>query len=146
MPAPKNLRPEHKAIADKWLDNGGNGRQAVLEVRPDLKPESADVKASVVLNSDKVQEYLKGRAESAAIRVVELSEQNENLNVALGASKDILDRAGYKPVEKSQSVNVNLDINYQPKDKKIADKYEEELRRGILGENFDTPMDSETRD
>lgn len=52
-------------------------------------------------------------------------------------------KGSYAP---DKSVTVNLDVNYQPKDKKIADKYEEELRRGILGENFDTPMDSETRD
>lgn len=132
MPAPKNLRPEHKEIADAWMDNGGNGRRAVMEVRPDLTPGSAEVKAARVLGSDKVQEYLKGRAERAAVRVVELSEQDDHRPTALNASKDILDRAGYKPVEKTQSLNLNIEVKSDPKSQAIADKYEEELKKSIL--------------
>lgn len=134
MPGPKNLRPEHKAIADAWIDNKGNGRQAVLKIRPDLKPESADVKASKVLNSDKVREYLESQAEGAASRVVELSIEAENENVRLNANKDILDRAGYKPVEKSQSIVANIDLNEKdnPKAKKLAEEYEEKLKESLL--------------
>lgn len=139
------LTHKQKKFADAYIETG-NKTQSALKAYDTTSPDVAAVIGIENLGKPKIREYIESKAENAAIRIVELSEQNENLNVALGASKDILDRAGYKPVEKSQSVNVNLDINYQPKDKKIADKYEEELRRGILGENFDSPVDSETRD
>ena len=92
------MNPIHKEFAKEYLETG-NGTQSVLAVDPNITdPDSAAVKASRLLRNDKVEAYLENIAEKAATRVEELMEQSENLTVALGASKDILDRAGYKPV------------------------------------------------
>lgn len=124
--------PKQKKFADTYIDTG-NGTRAALEAYDTDKEEVAAVIASENLRKPKVLEYLESRSEQAAIRVVELSEQDENLNVALGASKDILDRAGYKPVEKSQSVVLNLagEIGMTEKEKKIKEEFEERLKKSI---------------
>jgi phage terminase small subunit len=97
----EQLNPKHKEFADEYLETG-NATQSVKDIFKDVKDDnSAAVKGHRLLRNDKVQAYLEDNAEKAASRVVELSDQNENLNVALGASKDILDRAGFKPIEKT---------------------------------------------
>lgn len=102
------MNPLHKEFAKEYLETG-NGTQSVKEVFSTINSdESAAVTASRLLRNVKVRAYLEDQAEKAAIRIQELSEQNKNLPVALGASKDIMDRAGYKPVEKSE---VKGDIN-----------------------------------
>lgn len=127
-----NLKPKQKKFADKYLETG-NGTKSALEVY-DVKDEnSAAAIASQNLRKIKVQEYLESKAEIAASRVFELANQEENLNVALGASKDILDRAGFKPVDKSEShtVNLNFDVKIDSKTAKIKEKFEKELYESI---------------
>jgi len=106
----KRLTKKQKAFAKSYLEKGiGNlaVKEAGYKVSTD---ESARAIASQNLTKPNVKEYLESRAERAAERIVELSEQDEALPVAYNASKDILDRAGYKPVEKSQSVHYNVDL------------------------------------
>ncbi len=95
------LTKKQKEFADEYLETG-NGTQAALKAYDASNENSASVEASRTLRKAKVQKYLEDKAEKAALRVEELSNQNENLSVALNASKDILDRAGYKPVEKQE--------------------------------------------
>ncbi len=57
-----------------------------------------------------MKRLIESYAPKAAARVEELCAQEKNLNVALGAAKDILDRAGYKPVDK-QATAIQGDIN-----------------------------------
>src|ERR1700722_18609235 len=100
----RRLTKKQKGFADKFLETGKMG-QSAFEVYDVKSMAVAAVIANENIKKPNVKEYLESQAESAAIRVKELSAQDKNLPVALGASKDILDRAGYKPVEKSQSVS-----------------------------------------
>lgn len=102
------LTPKRKKFADKYIETG-NGTHAALEAFDVTNENSAAAAASRALRSVKVREYLASRSERAAIRVVELSEQDDNRPVALSASKDILDRAGFNVVEKTLNLNVEIE-------------------------------------
>jgi len=97
----EEITKKQKDFADEYLETG-NGTQAALKAYDTDNENTAAVLASNNIRKHKVQAYLEDKAEKAAIRVVELSEQDINLPVALGASKDVLDRAGYKPIEKQE--------------------------------------------
>lgn len=95
------MNPLHKEFANEYLETG-NGTQSVLDTNPNITNDnSAAATASRLLRNVKVQQYLENIAEKAATRIEQLMEQSENLPVALGASKDIMDRAGFKPIDKS---------------------------------------------
>lgn len=49
-----------KAFAKAYVENGFNGTQAVMAVRPDLPPESASVASSRWLRNDSVQLQIQG--------------------------------------------------------------------------------------
>ena len=100
------MTPKQKKFVEKYIETG-NGTKSVLEVY-DTKSENVAANiASENLRKPKVQAYLEEKSERAAQRVFELMEQDENRNVALGASKDILDRAGLKPIEE---IKINSEI------------------------------------
>ena len=110
--------------------NGNDPTKSVKKVFDEKNNNYASVKGHRLIRNDKVIEFLESKAEKAAIRVVDLSEQEENLPVALNASKDILDRAGFKPIEKSQSVNLNLntELKNSKQSRDLIDEYEEKIR------------------
>lgn len=126
---------KQKKFADKYLETG-NGRHSVIGVYDVKSPEVADVIASENLRKPKVIEYMEENAEPVAKNMVKLALNAESESVQFQASKDILDRAGYKPVEKSQSIVANIDINVKdnPKAKKLAEEYEAKLKDSILSE------------
>ena len=125
--------PKLKEFAKEIL-KGNDQTNAIKKVFPEIKDDNyAGVKGSRLIRNDKVREYLESRSEKAAIRVVELSEQEENLAVALGASKDILDRSGYKPVDKSLNLNIDMEVEV---DEELVNEYEEKLRQKLN----DTPI------
>lgn len=100
----EDLTPKQEKFVKEYLDSG-NGTKAALEVYDTNNPRVAASIASENLTKPNIQKYLEDIAVKAATRVEQLMEQSENLTVALGASKDILDRAGYKPVDKSELSN-----------------------------------------
>jgi len=100
----EDLTPKQEKFVKEYLDSG-NGTKAALEVYDTDNPRVAASIASENLTKPNIQKYLEDIAVKAATRVEQLMEQSENLTVALGASKDILDRAGYKPVDKSELSN-----------------------------------------
>ena len=82
--------------------------------------ESGRVTASKTLRLPHVQEYMQQRiretiglnATKASHKMLELSQSAKSEYVQLEASKDILDRAGYKPIEKSMSlVSGNIQVS-----------------------------------
>ena len=84
--------------------------------------ESGRVTASKTLRLPHVQEYMQQvvrqsigiNATIASKRVLDLASSAKSEYVQLEASKDILDRAGYKPVEKSMSLvqgNISVSID-----------------------------------
>lgn len=90
--------PKQRKFVDKYLETG-NGTLAVLETYNVSDENTAAVMASQNLRKLKVQQLLEESSLKAAMRMDELVEQDTNLSVALGASKDVLDRTGHKPKE-----------------------------------------------
>ena len=97
----KNLTKKQKGFSDDWLELG-NGTKAALKNYDTTDENTAANIASVNLRKTKIIAYLEEAAAGATIRIKELSEKAKNEAVKLNANKDILDRAGYKPVEKTQ--------------------------------------------
>lgn len=125
----KRLTKKEKGVADDYIETG-NGTQAALKYYNTTDTDSAASIASKVLSKDKVRAYLESKAETVATVVYTLATTSENDMVKLNASKDILDRSGYKPVEKSINLNVEAEIT-NPHAKELAEKYEEELKKGL---------------
>ena len=85
--------------------------------------ESGRVTASKTLKLPHIQEYMQQRvresiglnATIASKKVLDLASSAKSEYVQLEASKDILDRAGYKPIDKamhlvSGNINVSIDL------------------------------------
>ena len=90
----------------EYVLNGGNATQAAIA----CGLSKATAKQSGYRMKNKLQseiealhkEILKGYAPKAIQQIQSLAEYAQSENVRLKANTDLLDRAGYKPVEKSQ--------------------------------------------
>lgn len=121
------ITKKQKDYADKYLESG-NGAEAAMEVYDAKNLLIAASISSQNLRKEKVREYLESKAEKVAEVVFNLAISSESDVVKLNASKDILDRSGYKPIEKSVNLNVEAEIT-NPHEREIAEKYEEELKK-----------------
>ena len=105
-----NLTHKQAEFVKEYIETG-NGTQSALaayDITTEGKTKeqiekTASVIASENLGKLRIQKYLESIADKAATRIEQLMEQSENLPVALSASKDIMDRAGFKPVDKSEA-------------------------------------------
>ena len=97
---PNKIKPDHKEFVDEYIENKGNATKAIQKVYEIEDDNYAAVKGSRLLRNDKVMEYLQSKASKVAENIYHLSLNAESENVQLSAGKDILDRAGFKPVEK----------------------------------------------
>ena len=68
------LTKKQKEFADEYLETG-NGTQAALKAYDASNENSAAVEANRTLRKAKIQKYLEDKAEKAALRVEELSNQ-----------------------------------------------------------------------
>lgn len=128
--APKKKRKitkKQKDWADKYIETG-NKTQSALAVYDTEDYKTASVIGAENIEKPSVREYLENHAHEAALRIRELSKQDDERSVALGASKDILDRAGFKPIEKS--INVNYDV---PKNPEKAKQFDEWYKQQLAG-------------
>ena len=107
-----DLTVKQEKFVKEYLDTG-NGTQAALEAY-DIKTEgkskqhienTAAAIASENLRKDKIIAFLESVSEQVASNIYKLAISAESEQVQLGAGKDILDRAGYKPVDKSELSN-----------------------------------------
>ena len=86
--------------------------------------DSGRVTASKTLRLPHIQEYMQQRiresiglnATKASNKMLQVSSSAKSEYVQLEASKDILDRAGYKPIDKSMhlvsgGINVSIDLS-----------------------------------
>lgn len=112
----RQLTKKERGFANSYLDTN-NGTAAALANYDTTDENTAAVIASRTLRKAKVQDYLQDKAEHAAAIVYEIATGGENDNVKLGAAKDILDRAGHKPTDKT--LNVNIDMAAQPSEEII---------------------------
>ena len=105
-------------FVDNYLTNGGNGKRACIDAG------YSDKNASKLLKLPHIQQALmKGTAEHIGIASAKAMQKMVNLSggakseyVQLEASKDILDRAGFKPPERTQhlldgDIKISIDLS-----------------------------------
>lgn len=100
----EDLTKKQAEFVKEYLDTG-NGVQSALKVYDTDDYSTAGNIASENLKKPKIIEYLESVADKVASNMVHLALNAESEQVQLGAGKDILDRAGYKPVEKQELSN-----------------------------------------
>jgi len=116
VPASRKLTDKQMALVDTLVAEGCSMKKAA-ELAGYAKGESGRISAHRALKAPHVQQYMVQRmnetfgltATSALATVRRLSSGAKSEYVQLEASKDLLDRAGYKPIDRSQ-VQVAGDI------------------------------------
>ena len=123
---------------DEFINNGGNATQAAKTVGVSEASASTvgyRMKNRLINNIEAAQkEALKGYASKALHQIQTLAETAVSENVRLKANSDLLDRAGWKPVERSEITEVSdlqnmtteelqaeLDALYKADGKKLVD-------------------------
>tara|TARA_R110002020_G_scaffold188919_3_gene387776 strand:- start:2636 stop:3028 length:393 start_codon:yes stop_codon:yes gene_type:complete len=116
------LTEKQKKLVDTLVANGGSVKDA-SQVAGYSKGESGRVSATRALKTPHVQQYMMQsisesmglNATKALNKIVSLSSNAKSEYVSLEASKDILDRAGFKAPDKVMhshvgNVNVKIDL------------------------------------
>ncbi len=119
----RKLTTKQKRLVDTIVANGCSVKHAA-ELAGYAQGESGRVTASKTLKLAHVQEYMQKavresiglNATIASKKVLDLASTAKSEYVQLEASKDILDRAGYKPIEKnmhlvSGNIQVSIDLS-----------------------------------
>lgn len=101
---PKKLTPKLKGFSDDFLKTGNGAEAARRNYKigsrgGKINSSTARTIAAENLAKPSVREYLKGIAQDMAEIVNEIARKGETHTVRLNAAKDVLDRAGYKPVD-----------------------------------------------
>ena len=118
----KKLTPKQTALVDTLVATGCSIRQAAADAGY-ADGEPGRVSASKTIRLPHVQQYMMQRiqeqlglnATMAAARVMTLAQGARSEHVQLEAAKDILDRAGFKPIDRSQvqvagDIKVSIDL------------------------------------
>jgi len=118
----RKLTQRQTALVDTLVANGCTIKVAAAEAGYSAG-EAGRVSASKALRQPHVQQYMMQRvseqlglnATTAAVRVMNLATGARSEYVQLEAAKDILDRAGYKPIDRSQvqvagDIRVSIDL------------------------------------
>ena len=118
----KELTPRQILFVDTLVATGCTITEA-SQIAGYAKGDSGRVSASKALRTHKVQQYMQSlvmnsiglNATKASIRLMQLSESAKSEYVQLEASKDILDRAGYKAPDKHMhlhagDIKVSIDL------------------------------------
>lgn len=107
------LKQNSKKILDIYASQKAkNITKAYKEVHPTAKSITANVNGYKLLKKPDAQLYLDKHINKAKNRIIELVDSNRE-NIALQASESILDRALGKPVNKTESINLNIDTALQ---------------------------------
>lgn len=115
------LTKKQAGFVKDYLDTG-NGTQSVLNNYDTKDYNTASVIAYANLRKVKIQEAIDSHAKDAESMIYKLSQEADGEMVRLNASKDIMDRAGFKPVEKTQSTNTNINVEIYPELEEITNK------------------------
>ena len=111
------LTKKQRVFVKEYLETG-NGQKAALKAFDIGKfgakdpANSARAVASETLTRPNVIAYLESKADKAAEFVYELASGAENEGVRLNASKDILDRTGFKVPEPSKDTEQGATYNF----------------------------------
>ena len=120
--ANRKLTPRQPALVDTLVAAGCSIRQAAADAGY-AQGESGRVSASKTIRLPHVQQYMMSRiqdqlglnATMAASKVMTLAQGARSEHVQLEAAKDILDRAGFKPIDRAQvqvagDITVSIDL------------------------------------
>ena len=120
--ANRKLTPKQTLLVDTLVATGCSISQAAV-VAGYAKGESGRVSASKSLRLPHIQQYMMMRiqdqlglnATMAASKVMNLAKGARSEHVQLEAAKDILDRAGFKPIDRAQvqvagDIKVSIDL------------------------------------
>lgn len=120
--AKRKLTPKQTRLVDTLVATGCSLRDAATEAGY-ASGESGRVSASRTIRLPHVQQYMMQRiteqlgmnATVAASKVMKLATGARSEHVQLEAAKDILDRAGFKPIDRSQvqvagDIKVSIDL------------------------------------
>mgnify|MGYP002620361648 CR=1 FL=1 len=118
----RKLTPKQTALVDTLVATGCSLRDAATQAGY-AEGESGRVSASRTIRLPHVQQYMMQRvteqlglnATSAAAKVMQLATGARSEHVQLEAAKDILDRAGFKPIDRAQvqvagDIKVSIDL------------------------------------
>lgn len=117
----EKLNKKQEGFAKDYIDTG-NATVSVKNNYDVSNDNSAAAMGSRMLRSAKIQEYIEDKAEVAASTVFEIVQFGESDQARLSASKDILDRAGFKPIERSQNINLNLDVKSTERTRELGNR------------------------
>jgi phage terminase small subunit len=122
------LKPKQKKFAEKYLEIGVAGKAAeeVYDVKNNATARSI---GSENLTKPNIIEYLEGKQPKYINKMEFLSEGAKNEGVQFQATKDLLDRSGLKPIEKSEvkTTSLTFDVKIKPRTAKLIDKFEKEI-------------------
>mgnify|MGYP000936786038 CR=1 FL=1 len=120
--AQRKLTSKQEALVDTLVTTGCSLREAAKQAGY-ADGESGRVSASRTIRLPHVQQYMMQRvteqlgmnATVAAAKVMNLATGARSEHVQLEAAKDILDRAGFKPIDRSQvqvagDIKVSIDL------------------------------------
>ena len=127
-----------EAFVREYVRNGGNATQAAVSCGvSDTSASTIGYRLKNRLGMEIDAEHrdmLKGYAPKAFDQMRNLAENAESENVRLKANSDLLDRAGYRPIDKSEITQMNefenmtteemqaeLDALYKADGKKLVD-------------------------
>jgi|GEM_PF-3381758 len=108
----RKITVKQAKFAQAYLRTGSPARAALeaYDIKPtdrDKMMATAGVMGNYCLKRKAVIEYLEQIAGSAILRVEDISKKAKNESVKLRANQDILDRAGYKPVDKVETTRID---------------------------------------
>ena len=124
----KKLTKKQKEFADEYLDTG-NGTQSALKTYDTVDYDTANQIAVENLQKPTVIEYLQQHASAISANMVRLALGAESERDQITAGKDVLDRSGYKPVDKTDITSKGEQIMDRPDLDELVKSVEEELKR-----------------
>ncbi len=101
---------KQKGFVKDYLETG-NGVRAALKNYDTTDYGTANSIAVENLQKPIIQTLLDTHAEKALLNIINLGENAESEQVRLGANKDVLDRAGYQAVQKTENKNLNINFD-----------------------------------
>lgn len=121
------LTKKEKGFVKDYLDTGIGG----LAIKNNF--DVADMNTAYSMSSEylrkpKIQKAIENHAEDAESMIYKLSQKAKAEIVRLNASKDIMDRAGFKPTDKTESKTTHLNIEIDKDTLELAMKYELALK------------------
>lgn len=102
----RKITMKQKKFAKRYIEHGN----ATLAVRESYAPTTYMTERNIAsenLAKPTVREYIESHSEEAVSVVLSLMRGADNETVRLNSAKDVLDRAGFSPIEKNLTMNVN---------------------------------------